>query len=65
MAHDSPLKPPAPRDDETEWVVVESQSFVDFDRWMDGELDRLIEQWVHLAAPNAKRFDRTANRFGR
>jgi hypothetical protein len=64
MAYDS-LKPPAPRDDKIDWAVLETQSFIDFDRWMDGELDRLVAQWAHMAAPNAQRFDRTARRFGR
>ncbi len=47
--------PPAPRDEDAALVALESASFQVFEQWMDGELDRLIAQWIHAAAPNAQR----------
>ena len=26
-----------------------------FADWIDGELEKLVAKWIHLAAPNAKR----------
>ena len=65
MTHNSPLKPLATLRDEPVLVAAESKSFVDFDRWMDVQLGRLVAQWAHTAAPNALRAERVANRFGR
>jgi hypothetical protein len=65
MTPNSPLKSPTFPWDEPELVVAESKSFEEFDRWMDGQLDQLVAQWAHTAAPNANRADRVARRFGR
>jgi hypothetical protein len=32
--------------------------YVQFNTWIDAELDRLVERWKHLAAPNAERMAR-------
>ena len=46
-------------------VRVAYESYAQFDRWMRDELDKLIAQWAHTAAPNALRSragqDRGAN----
>jgi hypothetical protein len=63
MTNDSPLKPLTARDDEPTMVIVESQPFVDFDQWMDGQLDNLVARWIHLAAPNAARVRRVSSRL--
>ncbi len=60
MTNDSPLKPLTSRDDEPTMVIVESQGFVHFDQWMDGQLDELVARWVHTAAPNASRAQRVS-----
>lgn len=44
---------PQTAEDNMSLVVEESQSFVDFEQWMDEQLERLVAQWVHTAAPNA------------
>jgi hypothetical protein len=44
---------PTTTEDTLSLVVEESQSFVDFEQWMDEQLERLVAQWVHTAAPNA------------
>ncbi|NUQ62656.1 MAG: hypothetical protein HUU20_09215 [Pirellulales bacterium] len=36
-------------------VKVAYESFVQFDRWLDSELEKLIAHWAHTAAPNALR----------
>jgi len=63
MTNDSPLKPLTSRDDEPTMVIVESQSFVDFDQWMDVQLDSLVARWIHMAAPNASRVQRVSARL--
>ena len=65
MAQDFPLKPLATRYDEPEMVIVESESFAAFDRWVDAQLDRLVGRWAHMAAPNAKRASTRELRFGK
>jgi hypothetical protein len=65
MTNKSPLKPLLFRHDEPELVLVESKPFVDFDRWMDEQLELLVERWAHTAAPNAARADLVRERFGR
>jgi len=55
----------ASRIEDATMVVAESESFVAFDLWMDAQLDRLVAQWIHTAAPNASRPDRIGPRFGR
>ena len=47
--------PPAPRDEDVALVVLESESFTQFDQWMDADLERLVARWIHTAAPNANR----------
>jgi hypothetical protein len=65
MMHESPLKPPATRSDDSVWIIVESKSFVDFDRWMDVQLGQLVDRWAYMAAPKAKLAGRLQRRFDR
>ena len=37
---------------ETE-LVFNSQTFLQFDEWMDSQLETLVQKWIHLAAPAA------------
>ena len=50
---------------ETTLVVTESKSFTAFDEWMDAQLDQLVAQWIHTAAPNASLTGRGKQSFGR
>jgi hypothetical protein len=34
-------------------VEVASESYQEFTRWLDRELEELTARWAHLAAPNA------------
>lgn len=54
--------PPGPRDEDATLVVLDSESYVQFESWMDGELDRLVARWIHAAAPNANRPSLLRNR---
>ncbi len=36
-------------------VKVASQSYQEFTRWLDGELEQLVARWKHVAAPSASR----------
>jgi hypothetical protein len=65
MKYTSPLKPLVSHDDEATLVVVESESFATFDRWMDVQLSELVERWAHMASPKAQRSQFFAHRFGR
>ena len=31
----------------------EEKALADFDCWMDGQLEKLVARWSHLASPNA------------
>jgi hypothetical protein len=46
-------------------VRVAFESYAQFDRWLDDELEKLVARWAHTAAPNAFRAslgrDRGAN----
>ena len=33
-------------------VRVGLRPYVQFTRWMEGELEKLVAQWAHAAAPN-------------
>ena len=44
-------------------TAAEELALVEFGDWMDGELDRLVARWIHLAAPNASRRERVARRL--
>ena len=37
---------------ETE-LVFNSPAFLQFDEWMDSQLETLVQKWIHLAAPAA------------
>ncbi len=63
MTHNSPLKPLASRSNEPNIVLVESESFIAFDRWMDVRLAQLVDRWAHMAAPKAQQAERIAHRF--
>jgi hypothetical protein len=43
-------------------TAAEEQALAEFGHWLDGELDRLVARWIHLAAPNASRRERAARR---
>jgi hypothetical protein len=36
-------------------TVTPEPDYEAFGLWMDGELDKLVARWIHLAAPNASR----------
>jgi hypothetical protein len=40
-------------------VHVELGAFCEFDAWIDGHTQALIDRWAHLAAPNSSRPRRT------
>ena len=54
MIHDF-IPSPASRKQDAARILQELQSFAAFDRWMDEQLDKLVAQWIHAAAPNANR----------
>ena len=39
-------------------VRVGLRPYMQFNRWLDGELEKLVARWSHTAAPNAARFGR-------
>ncbi|HJT36180.1 MAG TPA: hypothetical protein VJ783_29435 [Pirellulales bacterium] len=42
-------------------LPVETDDFLaPFATWLDGELDKLVSRWIHLASPNAGRRERAA-----
>jgi hypothetical protein len=51
--------------EQTALVVEESKSFAEFDHAMDEQLERLVAQWIHTAAPNASRVSRAQKKFNR
>ena len=55
MTHNYPHKQQTSQLDEPVMVVAESETFVAFDLWMDGQLADLVARWEHTAAPNAER----------
>lgn len=62
MTHDF-LSKKTPRKEDTNRVAKALKSFAAFDRWMDAQLESLVAQWIHTAAPNADRVSRI-QRFG-
>jgi hypothetical protein len=34
-------------------LVFSGQAFLQFDEWMDGQLETMVQKWIHLAAPAA------------
>jgi hypothetical protein len=54
--------PPGPRDEDATLVVLDSEPYVQFEAWMDGELERLVARWIHAAAPNSNRPNLLRNR---
>jgi hypothetical protein len=60
MTHDfSSL--PVSQDPEKPEAIADTK-FAAFDRWMDIELAKLVERWIHAAAPNASRPQRENRR---
>lgn len=43
--------------EDPEGLFVEggTESFTEFDLWMDNQLEGLVARWIHAAAPNANR----------
>jgi hypothetical protein len=64
MTHDF-LSDKASRKEDTARVAKALKSFAAFDHWMDGQLENLVAQWIHAAAPNAGRVSRIARRLPR
>jgi hypothetical protein len=54
MTHDFLLDKLSPKEDATR-VAEALKSFAAFDHWMDDQLELLVAQWIHTAAPNANR----------
>jgi hypothetical protein len=42
--------------------LLRTQPYREFSQWMDGELEKLVGRWKHLAAPNAERNSLLSNR---
>lgn len=45
---------PRSHEEDEALVALESDSYVEFDLWMDSALAQLVSAWKHLAAPNAE-----------
>ena len=43
----------------------EPEMWQSLDQWMDTQLNDLVAQWIHTAAPNAQRQERISHRFSR
>ena len=41
-------------------LAVAADSFAEFDLWLSIELERLVDRWAHVAAPNAATLERVA-----
>ena len=65
MTHEFSQRPVVSNDESTTLLVAETETFVAFDLWMDAQLEQLVAQWIHTAAPNASRLAVMSNRFGR
>lgn len=63
MAHESTK--PLDENNSAALAVVETQCFPAFDHWMDEQLEMLVARWIHAAAPNADKFNRVQQQFGR
>jgi len=46
-------------------VKVASESYQEFTRWLDDELNKLVARWAHVSAPGARRRARTRRRFAK
>ena len=44
-------------------VKVASESYQEFTRWLDRELEELVARWAHVAAPKASRRAPSRRRF--
>jgi hypothetical protein len=59
MTHDnesSTAPTPLPTAEE---VTKQLESLAVFDQWMDEQLERLVAEWIHTAAPNSQRINRS------
>jgi hypothetical protein len=54
-------KPPAPQ---RYPLGMSARAWQRWDRWMDVQLGRLVNEWVHTASPNAQRSAAAARRGG-
>jgi hypothetical protein len=64
MTHDFLSNKTSPKEDTTR-VAQAIKSFAEFDHWMDDQLESLVAQWIHAAAPNANRVSRIHRRLPR
>jgi hypothetical protein len=56
MNEQSPQNEGLPNDElNRQSTVTEEPDYEIFGAWMDGELEKLVARWIHLAAPNASR----------
>ena len=54
---------PTLQDPTLQATATQEPSYEAFGVWIDGELEKLVARWIHLAAPNASRLVR--RRFGK
>ena len=55
MTHEASPRPAAPKQPTVEEIQKSLDSLATFDRWMDEQLEALVAEWIHAAAPNAER----------
>jgi hypothetical protein len=46
-------------------LPIGSADYAPFGRWLDGELEKLVARWAHLAAPASARRDQVLRRLRR
>ncbi|HWA97035.1 MAG TPA: hypothetical protein VG713_01020 [Pirellulales bacterium] len=52
-----PEQPTATRLPNEDILEAEERALEQFGQWFDAECEKLVQQWIHLAAPNAQRLD--------
>jgi hypothetical protein len=59
MIHPSPQTLQLSETDKLGYVTVDAARFEIFEEQLDERLDQLVNQWKHLASPNAQRIRRS------
>ena len=49
----------------TQALQAAGADYAPFGRWLDGELEKLVARWIHLAAPAAARREQVLRRLRR